>query len=239
MADPDELRATSAYKKESKFRDEVLAVYYKVEEDFESREQYDDYLMEVEDMVHGLCHGEDVPAVRARLAQYKREWGELSAVNRSRRAEGFKQICVAEERERQDFEQRCAERLEAEKRRLAGLHTEKQRAQLSMADGRVAAVGAPPAAAASAATDGRPHGLTERELFVDPTAVPSRMREKKQETSHATLRTRVVTTEAAATAAGCSQRALLQSALQWALQMEAIAFAPPRREACLTPGPGG
>lgn len=219
-------RALDPFKMEAKFREEVLAVYCKVEEDFESNEQYDDYLMEVEDMVHALCYGEDVPAVRAKLAEYKRKWGELSAVNRSRRAESFKQACATEERERQDFEQRCAEKLEAEKRRLAGLHSEKQRAQLNMADGRAFLVD-PCAVAVSAATHGGSATLSERELFMDPTSVPARMREKKQETAHATSR-RVVTTEAAAAAAGCSQRALLESALGWALQMEAITFVPHR-----------
>ncbi|KAG8465385.1 hypothetical protein KFE25_002692 [Diacronema lutheri] len=214
------------FKKEAKFRDEVLAVYYKVEEDFESSEQYDDYLMEVEDMIHALCHGEDVLAVRAKLAEYKRKWGELSAVNRSRRAEGFKQVCAADERERLEFAQRCAEKLELEKRRLAGLQSEKQRAQLNIANGRPGVVELPRAAVASTTSATNAHLLSETDLFVDPGALPARMREKKQETSYAASRSQPAASEAAALAAGCSQRALLQAAQAWAFQLEALTFVP-------------
>jgi hypothetical protein len=218
----DPARFLDPFKKEAKFREEVLAAFYKIEEDFENTELYDDYLVEVEDMVHALCHGEDMPAVRAKLAQYKRNWGELSAVNRSRRAEALKQICAAEDRERMEFEQRCAEKLEAEKRRLAGLHSEKQRAQLNISDGRAM----DPARATGAASGGG-YALTERELFVDPAALPARMREKKQETQQATAQSRDHTTEAAAIAAGCAQRSLLVAMQQWSFQAEALAFTPP------------
>jgi hypothetical protein len=202
-------------------------VYYKLEDDFETTEQYDDYLMEVEDMVHGLVHGEEVPAIRAKLAEYKRKWGELSAVNRSRRSEKFKQICAAEVRERQEYEQRCAEKLEADKRRLAGLHSEKQRAQLNIADGRNGAAEPSHATPGRAMSDGGRAALFERDLFLDPVALPARMREKKQETQHSSSRSRGATSEAAAIAAGCSRHALLRAAQEWAFQLDAITFVPP------------
>jgi septal ring factor EnvC (AmiA/AmiB activator) len=226
MEEPDVMRALDPFKREAKFRDEVLAVYYKLEDDCDNSEQYDDYLMEVEDMVHALVHGEDVPSIRAKLADYKRKWGELSAVNRSRRSEKLKQICATELRERQEFEQRCAEKLEAEKRRLAGLHSDKQRAQLNIADGRVAAAEDSRATGARAAAEPGVRGLLEQDLFLDPAALPPRMREKKQETQHVSSRSRGTMTEAAAAAAGCSQLGFLRAAQEWAFQMDAVAFLP-------------
>lgn len=192
------------FRDEAKHRKEVMEAYWKVEKDFDNSDEYDEYLMEVEDMVHALCHGENVSAVRQKLAEYKRTYGKHSALHRSRREEEYKQICDADELERIEAEKRRIEKLEAEKRRLAGLHSEKQSAQLNIAAGsadlsRVAAALAP--------TRSAPGATLERDLFIDPAALPAQMRASKQETQQTSSRIHSKISEAASIAAGCSQQA--------------------------------
>lgn len=216
--------SANPFQLEKRYRDEILAVYFKCEEDFEDVEEYNEYLMEVEDMVHSLMNDENTPATRAKLAQYKKQYGELSAANRSRRAVAYRQMQEADERERLEREQRRLEQHEADERRLHGRIAEKRTAQISIAEGRGAATtatAAPPAASLTA------------ELLVDPAAVPLHMREEKQETRQAPSRGRGATEEArakerrAAQAAGYSQRLWLQHAVLWACQGDGLEFVPP------------
>mmetsp|Transcript_21075 Transcript_21075/g.56763 ORF Transcript_21075/g.56763 Transcript_21075/m.56763 type:complete len:234 (+) Transcript_21075:17-718(+) len=221
--DDADLRVLDAYKLERKYREEVLAAYYKREEDFDTPDEYDEYLMEVEDLVHSLVHQEGVAATRAKLAEYKRAFGELSAANRSRRQVTYRQLVAEDEREQQEREQRRAQQREAEEQRLRGIVSTKLAEQESIAQGR----GVPDALLAGRRTaQAAARGFCEADLVVDTAAVPAHMREQKQEARQAPAAqgTAVAAADAAAAAAGFSMLLWLRYARDWATQGDALVF---------------
>ena len=53
----DETREDTLYNKDVEKRKEVLAVFNKTRDDFDSLDEYDEYLADVEEMIDVLIHG--------------------------------------------------------------------------------------------------------------------------------------------------------------------------------------
>ncbi|KAH8253616.1 hypothetical protein KR032_006243 [Drosophila birchii] len=70
--------------KEVDIRRRILRDYNKREEDFESLEEYNDYLEEIEDIVYNLCNNIEIIETNKRIEAYKRDNREVIQRNKTR-----------------------------------------------------------------------------------------------------------------------------------------------------------
>ncbi|KAI7840364.1 hypothetical protein COHA_005908 [Chlorella ohadii] len=77
--------ATQALRKEMKIRARVEAIFNKHEDDFESKQEFDDYLEEREDIIFNLSEGVDVAEMERKVEQYRLANAESIIRNEARR----------------------------------------------------------------------------------------------------------------------------------------------------------
>ncbi|CAM9268077.1 unnamed protein product [Heterosigma akashiwo] len=65
------------------WRKKVLAVYNKTEDDFDSLDEYNDYLEEVETKIYNLCNGIDVESITKELNEYQQAHKDEILLNRA------------------------------------------------------------------------------------------------------------------------------------------------------------
>lgn len=80
------------------------------EEDFNTVEEYDDYLEEIEKIIYNLCNNIDIINTNKRIEQYKRENREIIMKNKSRMGRDEYELECELEREKAIDEQRRIER---------------------------------------------------------------------------------------------------------------------------------
>lgn len=85
------------------------------EEDFETPEQYDDYLEEIENIIYNLVHNIDIINTNKRIEQYKRENRELILKNKSRLGREEFELEMVLEQEKMEDEQRRIDREKIER----------------------------------------------------------------------------------------------------------------------------
>ncbi|KAJ6809370.1 RNA polymerase II transcription factor B subunit 3 [Iris pallida] len=73
--------------KEMATRRRMAGIFNKMEDEFPSLRDYNDYLEEVEDMTFNLIEGNDVAAIEAKIARYQEENADQIINSRARRAE--------------------------------------------------------------------------------------------------------------------------------------------------------
>ncbi|KFM23826.1 CDK-activating kinase assembly factor MAT1 [Auxenochlorella protothecoides] len=78
------------------FRARVEGIFNKREEDFESKQEYDDYLEEREDIIFNLSEGIDVKANEARVEAYRLANADAIAAADARRAEEVRREAALE-----------------------------------------------------------------------------------------------------------------------------------------------
>ncbi|RWS11750.1 ATP-dependent RNA helicase DDX55-like protein [Dinothrombium tinctorium] len=74
----------SFVEKEIDIRKRILKDFNKLEEDFDSLDEYNDYLEQVERIIYNLANNVDVEATKRRIEQYKKENADTIVRNRSR-----------------------------------------------------------------------------------------------------------------------------------------------------------
>ncbi|KAI7840363.1 hypothetical protein COHA_005908 [Chlorella ohadii] len=89
--------ATQALRKEMKIRARVEAIFNKHEDDFESKQEFDDYLEEREDIIFNLSEGVDVAEMERKVEQYRLANAESIIRNEARRAEELRRKAAAGE----------------------------------------------------------------------------------------------------------------------------------------------
>ncbi|CAL5225564.1 g8403 [Coccomyxa viridis] len=77
----------SELQKQKRIRARVEGIYNKQESDFASREEWDDYLEEREDIIYSLVEKEDVDKAEAKIAAYEQKNLENIVQNEARKAE--------------------------------------------------------------------------------------------------------------------------------------------------------
>jgi CDK-activating kinase assembly factor MAT1 len=70
--------------KEVDIRRRVLKDFNKREEDFETLNDFNEYLEEVENIIFNLCNNIDIVATNQRIDQFKKENKEIIAKNKAR-----------------------------------------------------------------------------------------------------------------------------------------------------------
>ncbi|XP_059648633.1 uncharacterized protein LOC132294699 [Cornus florida] len=80
---------SGSFNKEMAIRRKIASIFNKREDDFPSLREYNDYLEEVEDMTFNLIEGIDVPAIEAKIEQYRKENAEQITNALARKAEEY------------------------------------------------------------------------------------------------------------------------------------------------------
>ncbi|PRW56035.1 CDK-activating kinase assembly factor MAT1 [Chlorella sorokiniana] len=89
--------ATQALRKEMKIRARVEAIFNKHEDEFDNKQEYDDYLEEREDIIFNLSEGVDVAEMERKVEQYRLANTESIIRNEARRAEELRRKAAAGE----------------------------------------------------------------------------------------------------------------------------------------------
>lgn len=87
--------------KECDIRRRVLSVYNKKENDFQTKEMYDKYLEEIEDIVYKLLNREDIEETEERLKQYSIENKQSIELNNVRKEQEYEKFIKLQKLERQ------------------------------------------------------------------------------------------------------------------------------------------
>ncbi|KAK9805969.1 hypothetical protein WJX73_009735 [Symbiochloris irregularis] len=77
-------------KKELKIRARLKTIYNQEEQDFDTKEQWDDYLEHVEDIVSNLAEGIDVQETESKISKYQRANQSKIASVAARKAEALR-----------------------------------------------------------------------------------------------------------------------------------------------------
>lgn len=99
-------------------RKRILQDYNKTEEDFESLDEYNDYLVEIEDIIYNIVRSTNLIETKERIEQYKRENKEIIMRNRmkSKREEQALDELIEEEKMHTQYKRDEVLRDEAEQR---------------------------------------------------------------------------------------------------------------------------
>lgn len=99
-------------------RKRILLDYNKTEEDFNTLDEYNDYLVEVEDIIYNLIRNINVNETKERIEQYKRENKDIIMRNRmkSKREEQALEELIEEEKMHSQYKRDEVLRDEAEQR---------------------------------------------------------------------------------------------------------------------------
>lgn len=87
--------------KECDIRRRVLSVYNKKENDFQTKEMYDKYLEEIEDIVYKLLNREEIEETEERLKQYSIENKQSIELNNVRKEQEYEKFIKLQKLERQ------------------------------------------------------------------------------------------------------------------------------------------
>ncbi|KAI5709079.1 hypothetical protein M8J76_009765 [Diaphorina citri] len=113
----------SSVEKEVEIRKKLLKDYNKVEEDFNSLAEYNDYLEEIEEIVFNLCNNIDILETNKRIENYKRINKDQIMRNKIRQSKTERElsIIIEEEKEAEALKRSQAYLLELEskKRKVA------------------------------------------------------------------------------------------------------------------------
>lgn len=103
---------------EVEIRKKILLDYNRTEEDFDSLDEYNDYLVEIEDIIHNLVRNINVIETKERIEQYKRENKDIIMRNRmkSKREEQALDELIEEEKMHTQYKREEVLRDEAEQR---------------------------------------------------------------------------------------------------------------------------
>lgn len=202
-----------ALQDEKRVRERVREAYLRPRDDFNQSAEYEDYLEEFEDLVHNLLFKVDEAKTMAKLNAYRKLYGERAKQVGDAIVLRRNQIIAADEEERVERERKRAEQREEEQERQRGLAEEKRVAQQRIAAG-IEAIEVPKAPLEQSAME-----AAERMFLVDPGAVPAYLREKVHTTRHKShgQGSSMKSAQAAAAAAGSSERLWLDVAIRFAL----------------------
>lgn len=95
--------------KEVDIRKRILKDYNKKEDDFETLEDFNNYLEEIETLVFNLCNNIDIITTNKRIEMYKKENREVIMKNKSRIGREEYEIEELLELEKQEQEERKKE----------------------------------------------------------------------------------------------------------------------------------
>ena len=123
--DLDELE--KEVERESAIRRRVLRVFNKTEEDFETEEEYNDYLEMVEELIDNLVHGRDVSETNARIAAYRERHAASIRRNERRLQEREREAAARLAEEERERRARLQALTEADNEEVARRRREEER----------------------------------------------------------------------------------------------------------------
>lgn len=105
--------------KEVDIRKRILKDYNKKEDDFDTLEEYNDYLEEVETIIYNLCNNIDIAETTKKVEQYRKENKEVIMRNKMRYTKEASELdrLIQEERQNQLDKREASEKLEVEIKR--------------------------------------------------------------------------------------------------------------------------
>ena len=80
------------YETDKKIRSRIMKIYNKQRDDFDTEDEFNLYLEEVEDIIFNLVEGIDIQATEAKINEYKRSNKRNIAVNMTKREEERKKM---------------------------------------------------------------------------------------------------------------------------------------------------
>jgi len=110
--------------KEIDIRRKIMRIYNRLEEDFATPEEYDDYLEEVESIVYSCAHDINRHQTEAKVEAYERANKEAIKKNWGRKGEANEHIDRLIEKEKQASEQRLKEQQSELEKRKKPRHTQ-------------------------------------------------------------------------------------------------------------------
>uniref|UniRef100_T1JFU7 CDK-activating kinase assembly factor MAT1 n=1 Tax=Strigamia maritima TaxID=126957 RepID=T1JFU7_STRMM len=122
--------------KEVDIRKKILRDYNKKEDDFASLNEYNDYLEQVESIIHNLTHGVSVDATKSTIEQYRKENKSLIQKNKSKlsRDDAFLEELIEAEEMKTALRQKQLYQQERDDKRLKAKNRENLIDELTYSD---------------------------------------------------------------------------------------------------------